>query len=215
MDLSKNLNKEHFDICSCIGVRSNKLPVIGNFLTIIGSAECVKNDINRYGCHGDIMAVNHVALYFPHRKPYQHLVTEHGEFIKPISELRRKTVYFKGVNDFKTHTFYNSNYNKLSYDISCVDYIWNFFPKHMSSGILGLFIGIVLGYKKILLHGIPLDRTNRFHDIDVCLNSKFYKETNQWLIQNSIIKNYKNIVRSSSGNTMEFFGEPTEEWINS
>lgn len=211
MDLSENLNKKHFEICSCTGIRSDKLPVIKDFLTIVGSAECVRNDIGKYGYHGDIMVVNQVALYFPHKKPYQHLVTEHHEFIKPLSELRRMTVYFNGINDFKTHTFGK----QVKHNMSGVDYLWDFLPKHQSSGLLALFIGIALGYNKILLHGIPLDRTKRFHDLDPCISSKFYSEANERMLRNDFLLNYKDIVRSSSGNTMKFFGEPTEKWINS
>ena len=74
-------------------------------------------------------------------------------------------------------------------------------------------IGLALGYNKIILAGVPLDGSGHFFDPPD-------KETKQFSGQNIDLewkwandKYIKGRVKSLSGRTKEWFGEPTEDWL--
>lgn len=216
VDLSSNLsNQKMFELEHCEGVRSKALPKINKrFLTIVGPGEDVKKGLRRWGFHGDIMVVNQVAGLFPENKPYHHLVTGHCEFIEPWVKLRRVSRGHITFNEFKTHTSGHFG-SKIKKHKDYIDYVWNFKPSHGSSGGLAIFIGIALGYSKILLHGLPLKHGKKYYTIDPShCSSKFYGEMFIMMMKNGMLPKFKNIIKSSCGDTMRFFGEPTTEWID-
>ena len=68
-----------------------------------------------------------------------------------------------------------------------------------SSALLGVKVGFRLGYRKMILCGVPL------------VDQKYIGYRRGWLFVMDLIKDN---VRSMSGWTRQVFGEPTEEWIN-
>jgi len=204
-DISNKVNKDKlFEFCNCISFNSKNLPERNSdFLTIIGGSENVKEDVKKWGIHGDIITVNFAGLFL--NRNYDHLVSFHADVFKFIIDLRKLSITKK---KFYTHT--NGSINSRIIDNKdFISYIWSFIPKPKSSGLLALWIGLALGYKKILLHGIPLDNSGRFTDIENDENRNLYYEN---CSKNIDFTKFTN-VRSSSGNTLKIFGEPTWSWI--
>ena len=198
-DYVVKVNKDRFfQTCSCVSFNSKDLPKRNSdFLTIVGGSDNVKNDVKKWGIHGDIVTVNFSGLFL--NRDYDHLASFHCDLFKHLINLRKLAITKK---KFYTHS-------RITENRDFVNYIWSFVPKPKSSGLLALWIGIALGYKKILLHGIPLDNSGRFTDIENDETRNLYYEECSKNIDFSKFIN----VRSSSGNSLKIFGEPTWNWI--
>ena len=210
-DLSNQVNKNKlFDFCHCQSINTGELPKKNSeFLTIIGSGEYVKQDIKKWGIHGDIMVVNFVGLFYSLKPDFNHLVSFHCDVFEHIINLRNLAIRSK---PFVTHTFGNIN-TRIQKHINNINYVWYFKPEPRSSGLLALWIGQALGYRKILLLGIPLDNTGRFTDIFNDQDKNLYYEESSIILLQRIDPLKFDNVRSASGNTAKIFGEPTWPWI--
>lgn len=81
-----------------------------------------------------------------------------------------------------------------------------------SGGEWAIHIALKLGYKKIILVGIPIDHRGRFYDAPGSI--QYYGNgaaRSIWIKNKELFKD----VRSMSGWTAELLGKPTVEWINS
>lgn len=116
-----------------------------------------------------------------------------------------------GISKAWCHTSFRKNYeDRTMYN---VDYCWPV----ITSGTSGLFaarVALLLGYEKIVLAGVPMDGTRRFFDhpdskVDVFATDHVAEEWQNALKQ----ERFRDSVRSMSGRTREWLGEPTEEWI--
>lgn len=129
----------------------------------------------------------------------QHAVSYHPkEFVE--FKKRRKAMF--GNLDYTTHSH-----------IAPCDRMWPLVAPHPYSGsssFLAAQVSIGLGYKKIILCGCPLQGNN--------LHSP--QKSEYEIFQKGWTKHARKIlgtdkVRSMSGWTKEFLGEPTIEWLNS
>ncbi len=208
-DISDKLNKKKvLDFCHCIALNTRELPEKNSdFLTIIGSGFCVRDDIEKWGIHGDVIVANFVGLFL--ERDFNHHVSFHCDLFKYTTGLRNLSIRTK---KFATHTIGNVN-TRVRKNLEYINYIWTFSPKPRSSGLLALWIGIALGYEKILMLGIPLNKTGRFTDlINNDQKNLYYEETMKTCSDKIDFLKFNN-VRSASGNTAKTFGEPTWPWI--
>lgn len=122
-----------------------------------------------------------------------YIATYHPKDIKLIYEARRKI----GAN---------LNYKIISHtnDVG-VNIVEPHIKPSGSSALLGTSAGIRLGYTKIILCGCPLEGKNDK------ASQPYDSFQRGWLArQNEIFP----FVRSMSGWTKRFLGEPTQDWIN-
>lgn len=175
-------------------------------LIIIGSAPCVKDDIEvafrlifpdpwplipdpRFP---DFMAIglSSVDKYLHHIK---YMATYHPA---EIPEIKKRREAAGG----------NTDYLVISHERKPgVDILEPFTPPTGSSSHLGVLAAIRLGYKKIILCGCPMTGDCPTHK-----GNKYETFRAGWTAKINIVKPY---VRSMSGWTRELLGAPTEEWL--
>lgn len=178
----------------------------GGHLVIIGSGQCTWEDTARAfklfenaGVKPNIMAIN-VAflglewLFRNDKIDINHFVSLHKEY------LTLRDIYVKGR--CKTHCTSSGPF---------VDYVWQYHGGG-SSGLFALKVGLLLGYSKIVICGIPVDDTPRFYDPPwVGIRSGIWDRA--VLLEWDSMRHLASKIKSMSGNSKKVFGEPTEEWI--
>lgn len=166
-------------------------------LILIGSAPCVRNDIKealRIVGEADFMAIGLDAAD-KYNGEIIGCVTYEPRDLPAFKEIRRKMGFISPVPTYSQERFKHE-----------VDFV---FPEleapqpHKdgwsgSSALLGVKVGLRLGYEKIILCGCPLDV------------QKYAFFRRGWTFIYDMIK-YN--VRSMSGWTRELLGIPTPEWI--
>lgn len=201
--------KKYFNVCESYSSKYKKLPVrTSDHLTVIGSGVCLIESIKKMGYIGDIMSVNVASFFFPENRPYQHIVSYRYELFELSEKIR---IWFRQKHKCISHSYTSED---IKYYKNKADYFWNIKPMPQSSGFLACTIGVILGYKKIILHGIPMDDTMRFHE--TISNSKTnYDEIVKEMDQSPYlhINKFKDIVKSCSGVTMKILGYPDKEWL--
>lgn len=200
-----------FNSIECWGVNKKEAPErIKDFLTIIGTSNSVFKDVERFGIHGDIAVVNDAGFYY---KEYQHFVSAHGNFAELVTEYKKK---FRPQEKrrFISHTAHT--YIGIAFEKKLdVDYMWKFEPGWVTSGLFAIWMGIALGYKAILTHGITFDLKNHFYDFEemYCpeqFDRFFIKAKNSPLKE--IIE--ENNIKFSSGRLGDYFGIPDKRWLS-
>jgi hypothetical protein len=189
-------------------------------LLVCGSGRCLFSDIQALafderfaptsfadiGEHYDIMAINdaYLALDVVH-----HLVSYHDEIIWPLLMLKGPRLLDKGeyVVRIDGLTCHSQRPDKG------VDRVWIFDEGGGSSSLFGVQIGLELGYRRIILAGVPFDASGRFY-FPPWKNGHDYAGSDGWetwelLKANGTLKN----VRSMSGRTRQLLGAPEREWI--
>lgn len=169
-------------------------------LVVLGTGPTMWEDLNKITFEHDIMAVNKASVLYTGRIKY--MCSLHWENIKLMRKERKLA---GGNSDYVS-------FSKIKDE--GVDRVFHFLLISGSSGLYGVMIGQVLGYKKIILCGVPLTKDKGLElpngampslDIGVAIfqdNWARYKQL-------GILDN----VRSFSGYTKELLGEPTMKWI--
>lgn len=154
----------------------------------------------------DVMTINdaYLALGVVH-----HLVSYHDEIIWPLLMLKGPRLLDNGqyVVRIDGLTCHSQRENKG------VDRVWIFDEGGGSSSLFGVQIGLELGYRRIVLAGVPFDASGRFY-FPPWKNGHDYAGSDGWetwelLKANGTLAN----VRSLSGRTRELLGEPGRDWI--
>lgn len=175
-----------------------------HILIIVGSAPCAGEDIanvlsllgNDYAT-ADYMLIGLDAVENV-RVPVQYFATYHPVDILPARERRAA---LGGNTDYLviSHRQYaDAAGNPL------VDEIIPFTPPPGSSALLGVLAGLKMGYNKIIVCGCPLEGLTK-------KKSNYSKYQKGWLAKKAALGDS---VRSLSGWTKEFLGEPTRGWLN-
>jgi hypothetical protein len=143
----------------------------------------------------DFMAIGLDAV---HLYPWdiKFVATYHPDDI-PLIKKRRELV---GNTDYRLicHTdFFNGHH------VDGVDIITPFEAPSGSSALLGVLTAIKIGYEKIILCGCPLTGKN-------ANGARYETFQDGWISKKNIVLGK---VKSMSGWTREFLGEPTPEWI--
>ena len=126
---------------------------------------------------------------------FNYVVSLHSEYIKTYENCA-----LIRANEHK--------YRKSIYTVSPKNATYCFQSSHRgTSGRYAIDFARSIGATKIILCGMPMDGTERFygdivHDYSVNMNEDAWQGQDQ------------STLKSMSGNTKEFFGAPTLEWIN-
>ena len=159
---------------------------------LVGRADCWKQDfeeVKKLIQDFDVMAVGLDCIYAGDIKFF---VTYHPQDI--IEYIKRRKDVAANL-DFKVICHKNK---------PGVDIVEEHKNPSGSSALLGTAALIGLGYKKIILCGCPLEGTHKN-------NYKPYTHFQiGWIKRKTEIENY---VRSMSGWTKKFLGEPTSKWL--
>lgn len=172
---------------------------------VLGSARCLWSDIEAYkaiGEHHAVVAVKQAGMYWP--GPLAAWVTLHPymmpEFIAERARLGYPAAKVVG-------------HEKSGSVDEAFDYKWPGAPKTAASGMAGAkYAAFDLGYKKIVLCGIPMDPGPR---ID---GKGLWSEDQTLSFRRGIepvASDVRRFVRSMSGWTAGMFGKPTREWLES
>lgn len=142
----------------------------------------------------DVICVNRSVLYYPFF--FQHWVSLDVSMVKDLRWVRNKC-------SFITHS------NKVAPGI---DKVWPIDAWNGDSGLLAVRIAVRLEYKKIILCGMPLDSRSKIDQLKPN-GCSFDCTTNIKLWQEMARDEFEDRVRSMSGNTRDFLGAPTKEWL--
>ena len=173
-------------------------------LLVMGGAAGVWDDLRAYDQrHGqqDRMAVNHIMLFYPGRLQWG--VTLHTNMMPAFTYLQ----WYKGAREgwppMKTHSHRPGEQ---------VDHVWPLAREGGTGGLFAAVIGLLMGYKRIILAGIPCDSSRHFWEPTWTKSSHIfclqtcYDEWQRWRDEVPI---FKERVRSLSGNTREILGAPS------
>ncbi|MEE9529109.1 MAG: hypothetical protein V3V88_03570 [Dehalococcoidia bacterium] len=181
-------------------------------LLVISSGRCVWGDLEEVAPllgDYDTLGINHMIQTYPDHLDYA--ASWHPNILKSLIATRTCQ---KKLNKPIT-------YSSLAGD--GVDNVGRFFDGDIeSSGMYGACIGLHLGYDKIILVGVPFDKTGHFYDPPIgheLYKRRHYKDTvfnysypssKSWI---DFRDKADNKVRVVSGNLIECFSELTEEWL--
>ncbi len=154
----------------------------------------------------DVTAIGLDCAYYDH---IDYFATYHIEDIKPYYRKRKNlglNLDYKVVSHTDDYIKYNKEktFRKLDLEGLRVDIVIPYKKPSGSSALLGVFLALKLGYEKIVLCGCPMQ------GIIVKTNSKYDLFQKGWIPNKDMVMNK---VKSMSGWTKEFLGEPTKEWI--
>lgn len=173
---------------------------------ILANAACIWADIRKLPAHDGVIAINDIGAYYRHK--VHHWVSYHDSCLPPFREVRRS----KNRNDpiLHAHFLEDSLSGQRQEDVN----YWNLTYHYSTSGILAVLIGLLLGYDKLILAGMPADNTPDFWQDPTVWNSQGTKVRHKlWQIVMDRVPDIKRCTRSLSGNTMEWLGYPDAEWL--
>jgi hypothetical protein len=201
---------------ACAGTRNGAA-------VVMGTARCVWDDIARCrsklllatdrgqeaaptGTRFKVIAINGMVLFYPGR--IHHAVSMHPAELGHWQKLRE--IY----GDRDPSTFLTHSYRRPE-EGGPPDVVWDIQGAIAgTSGLLAVMVGLALGYQRIILCGVPLDGSGHVYDDPETITRQF---TQEWLAMEwaKAGKQYfDDRVRSMSGNTRAWFGEPTKEWLH-
>ena len=176
-----------------------KKPII-----IMGGAKCVWDDLKKAKKlieKHDLAAVNDIGVHYPER--IHHWLS----LERRISEWYEQRNNNHHPMDVLVHVYYH---DRLLDHKRHINYFWKMEKSPIMSGVFGPIALKALGYKRIILAGIPSDKQPRFFDPPD-------KDYHPWKCSQGSWLNHKDYfddtLRSMSGFTKEVFGEPTKEWL--
>ena len=155
--------------------------------------------------HAAVIAVNNMILHWKGR-------VHHGVSMHPEEPgLWRALRPYYQCEGSHVHTHGYRKHNKPG--IPECDYIWDIpAGKGGTSSLLAVFVALGLGYERVVLCGVPMDNTGHFYDpaskIDRTFGSDFIEM--EW---RKAEKHFAGRVRSVSGRTRDWLGEPSREWL--
>jgi hypothetical protein len=173
----------------------------GNLL-VIGSGACVWDDLRRYDQgHGeqDRIAVNDMMAHYPGRLQYGAAL--HVNKLPGWTYGQALLGAKGGWPPMQVHSHM---------DGPQVTHVW---PLVREGGTVGLFatlIGLLMGYDRIILAGIPCDDSPRFFDPPWQKHAQMGLITvhDEWKRARDEVPLFRDRVRSLSGNTKLWLGEP-------
>lgn len=169
-------------------------------LLVCGSARCVWGDLEPWrGSGHDIMAVNDVGMHIP--LDIAHWYSNSAEELHFWRHNRRRDY----SRDFITHAWAGSD-NSYS-----IDYRWPV-PGHGTSSLNACYVGLLMGYERIILCGVPLDDSGHYFDppwqITHFSRSPRSVDNKVRYWSNAAERVFGGRVKSMSGRTREILGEP-------
>lgn len=185
-------------------------------LTVMGGAVCVWDDLQNIAAlfgkklgpmwHDDdlpcdLMAINDIGAYW-HGKLH-HWVTLHGMYMAGWHKFRTKHAYGAGAG-VEVHA---------DKPAEAIDHIWDIPNVGGSSGLFACKIALVLGYNKIILAGMPMDDSRHFFDAPWYQGAALHNRPEELVWIQARNEVFGERVKSMSGRTKQWLGEPTKEWL--
>lgn len=179
---------------SVLGLSSNQFPDPyknkhhEGQLIIVGSGRCVWDDLQHIHGPYDVMAVNDMIMHYP--GPLKHAYSNDAKWLPKWVEARRP----RYVMDWGKPIMHSCNEG--------AGFRWPM-PGHGTSGLNAAYVGLGMGYDRIILCGIPMDNTGHYFDPPI-LKTNYDKGMRFW----GNLKKIHPHVYSMSGKTRELLGSP-------
>lgn len=206
------------------GVRggSTPPPIHGNFpardltMLVVGCGRTMWADLDRWtkGCtclRGfHTLAINNAIPFIPWE--IQHVASYHATFLPHWLEIRRLMVKVK-----EPHI---QSHKSVGQPADCPGWTWDFDPGGGTSGLFAARIALAMGYRRVVLAGVPLDDQGRWHDppffnneqTETMLSNANYLQRTLWLEWSRARDEcFQGRVKSLSGRTKQWLGEPDYE----
>jgi len=200
--------------------RGEKAPACaGNFhgtAAVLGSARCIWDDCAKidFG-RVEVIAVNNMIMH--HKGRVHHGVSLHPEEPPLWRQLRWTNQCEESYVVTHSHRLPENNDNLPPAEFKTrhgLDYLWVIEGgRGGSSGLFAAMVGLALGYERIILAGIPIDGTGHFFDPPGKEVTQFLGQNIKWEWEHARDVYFKGRVRSLSGRTREWLGEPDDEWL--
>ena len=167
---------------------------------IIGGGRLMWEDLQKAEkFEADTISVNCAGFVLPF--PVTHLFSWHHKQISAIKDFRRAEWV-----DCKAQVHSVKSYNNI-------DHVWKFNGSKSASGMSAVDLAWLLGYRKIILIGIPMDNSGYFYKASDMVNQNFFDKDRTREV-GELKGMYGDALKSMSGNTRACFGEPTETWYD-
>jgi hypothetical protein len=179
---------------------------------LTGDGECLQEDVKRFESWNvphDLFCCNRSILYF--QRPVQHWGAVDAEESAWLSEF-----YNPAHGRFLRHVI---GACKVGYDI-----FWAIntpceteFGRRLwigNSGYFGMLCCLAMGYKKVVLAGMPLDRNRHWYDPEGVEGPNWASDTYTIWMDYKMQKREAERVRSLSGYSKFIMGEATKEWAS-
>lgn len=159
-------------------------------LIIIGTGRCIWGDFSKAKelvDSYDVMLVNHIIYTFPENA--KHFCTLHPDWYRSYRG------HWQGRE--VPHQHFAKSYPEI---------------RAACSGLFATWVGITLGYDRIMLVGMPMDDSGHYYDPPDhkgCY-AHYLPMMAEWQ-QDAPLWHDK--VKSFAGKTKQWLGEPTEEWL--
>lgn len=172
-------------------------------LLICGSGRCLWDDVSqwqhlKHPPFDGIMTVNDTVMYLPWQVnfAYSH---DDVQLVHWVKGRRRKYLNNFGC-DIELHSVTHCNSEGV------VE--WPF-PSSGSSGLGAAYVGVAMGYSRIVLAGLPLDDSGHFYD-PPWVKTNFIRESRERHWREANERLFKGRVRSFSGRSREILGAPDD-----
>ncbi len=186
------------------GREKDVLLVLGSGLSVFDDILDAEMLINLSGrIPYDVMACN--LSFLAYNGPILHLVSVHPERLHFFHELA-KLLPEQRMGHIYTHSFMLAE---------GIEFAWPIADQSGTSAMFCVKVGLLLGYKKIILCGVPLEGSRRFFDnphqefINNFSCRGIENAWREWLKTEAFQLN----VRSMSGKSKEILGAPDERWL--
>lgn len=182
---------------------------------VMGGARCIWEDCARIDFEKvEVIAINNMIMH--HKGRVHHGVSLHPEEPPLWRQLRWTNQCEESYVVTHSHRLPENNENLSPYDFKTrhgLDYLWVIEGgRGGSSGLFACMVGLALGYDRIVLAGIPLDGNGHFFDPPSGVTKQFLGTNIKMEWENANQKYFNGRVRSLSGNTREWLGEPEKDW---
>lgn len=195
--------------------RGEKAPgCAGNFkgtAVVLGSARCIWDDCAKIDfTKVEVIAINNMIMH--HKGRVHHGISLHPEEPPLWRQLRWTNQCEESHVITHSHRLPENNDNLPPYEFKTrhgLDYLWEIEGgRGGSSGLFAAMIGLALGYDKIILAGVPIDGTGHFFDPPGKVVNQFLGTNIKEEWDNANRNYFKGRVKSLSGRTREWLGEP-------
>lgn len=196
----------------------------GGVALVIGSGRTVWEDLDRFlgpnktqplqrrllqwteetgwdGRHGDVIAVNDIGMYL--HCHVRHWASLHGDHLVLRSNIRARVRPSSVKPTLHCHV-----------DHPGVNVVWRLVNNGGLSGLFAAKVAILMGYDRVVMAGCPTDDTGCFFDPADAGGPHGQRHVGlAWQQEMQQIPALRELVRSMSGNTRKWLGEPEESWL--
>ena len=183
---------------------------------ITGDGNTLPNEVAEFegwGVNHDLFCVNRSALFF--ERPINHWASIDAEESSWLSKYFKRE-HVSGNGRMLRHTIGVCRYG---YDIfwEPLALIENDYQARLwvgNSGYFGLLVSVALGYKKIVLAGMPLNKDRHWYDAEEEPGPSWVPETYTTWMDYKMAMPDADKVRSMGGYSAFILGQATKEWVN-